>query len=182
MKNKILLYILPIIILFVIFNLSFSHTAYAQNRCGPCVPNKAVYPKGDPNCVNGYYRYDYYNNVSCDYSVSSMGSFTSPSSFSCNRAKSPANFKELIENTLIGCILSPLIPLLFGVTLVVFLWGIFRFILSEGDAKKTGKGVMLWGIVGLFVIASLWGLVKILQSTINLDNTQVTPKTIDLKI
>ncbi len=158
MKNKILLYILPIIILFVIFNLSFSHTAYAQNRCGPCVPNKAVYPKGDPNCVNGYYRYDYYNNVSCDYSVSSMGSFTSPSSFSCNRAKSPANFKELIENTLIGCILS------------------------EGDAKKTGKGVMLWGIVGLFVIASLWGLVKILQSTINLDNTQVTPKTIDLKI
>ncbi len=56
------------------------------------------------------------------------------------------------------------VPLLIGIALVVFIWGVIEFILGGETAKKEGKGKMLWGIVGLFVIVSIWGIVKLLQN------------------
>lgn len=60
-----------------------------------------------------------------------------------------------------------LTPLLVAVALLVFFWGIAKFILAAGDEKKVeeGKKLLIWGSIGLFVIASLWGIIQILSGS-----------------
>lgn len=60
-----------------------------------------------------------------------------------------------------------LIPLLFGVALVVFLAGILKFV-SAGDneEKRTaGRDTMLFGIIALFVMIAVWGIVRIVYNS-----------------
>lgn len=62
---------------------------------------------------------------------------------------------------------STLIPLLFGVALLVFLWGIFKyFILGGGDETKReeGKQLMLYAIIGFVVMVSVFGIVNAIAS------------------
>ena len=69
--------------------------------------------------------------------------------------------------------LNTLIPIMIAVGVVYFVWGVVQFvILGAGDeAKKTkGKQFMIWGIIALAVMVSVWGLVNILNSTFNIKN------------
>ena len=62
-------------------------------------------------------------------------------------------------------ILNPLIVLLFAVATLMFAWGIIQYVLgSQGSDQKVeqGKKAMMWGIIGMFIMASAWGFVKIL--------------------
>ena len=47
--------------------------------------------------------------------------------------------------------------LLSGIALLIFLWGVVRFIShgADKDAYKEGKQLMFWGILALFIIFSL---------------------------
>lgn len=58
-----------------------------------------------------------------------------------------------------------LIPLVIAIGLLFFIWGIVQFILASGneEAKDAGKRRMVWGIITLFVIVSVWGLVGLLN-------------------
>jgi len=64
-----------------------------------------------------------------------------------------------------------IIPLLIGLAVVGFIYGIIQYFLnSENEEKrKKGKEFMLWGIIALFVIISFWGIVNILQNTFTKD-------------
>jgi membrane protease YdiL (CAAX protease family) len=85
-------------------------------------------------------------------------------------AASINTFKELADRA-VNTIIGPIVPLLIGLAVLVFLYGVLTFTFSEGGTKKEeGKQYMIWGIVGLFVMVSVWGLVAILQGTFNLDN------------
>ena len=80
-----------------------------------------------------------------------------------------ADAGSLIINT----INNVLVPVLFAVAFIVFLWGAFyTFILgaSNEDTKEKGKSLMLWGLIGFFVMVSIWGLVNILTGTISFGN------------
>ncbi len=83
------------------------------------------------------------------------------------------NFHDLVFNLFIGCILSPAVYLIIGIAVVVFLYGIVKFIMSDGEGREEGKQFMFYGIVGLFIIVSLWAFVRILQSTFNLNSTDL---------
>lgn len=65
-------------------------------------------------------------------------------------------------------ILTSLFPIVGGLALLYFFWGIALFIFQSGDEKKIeeGKSKMKWGIVVLFVMVSVWGLVSIFQKDI----------------
>ena len=54
-----------------------------------------------------------------------------------------------------------LTPALAGLALLVFFWGVVKFIFNAGDEEKRreGKKFMLWGIIALFVVVSIWGIV-----------------------
>lgn len=76
-------------------------------------------------------------------------------------------------------ILTSLFPIVGLLALLYFFWGIALFIFQSGDEKKVeeGKSKMKWGIVSLFVMVSVWGLVSILQKDIvgNTDTGGVIP-------
>lgn len=60
------------------------------------------------------------------------------------------------------------VPFLVGLALVLFLAGIVKYVASGDNEEKrdAGKGLMLFGIIALFVMIGVWGLVKILYDTI----------------
>jgi hypothetical protein len=69
---------------------------------------------------------------------------------------------------IIATINNVIVPVLFAVAFIVFIYGVFEtFILGAGndEAKEKGKSLMLWGLIGFFVMVSVWGLVNILTGT-----------------
>jgi len=58
-----------------------------------------------------------------------------------------------------------LIPLLVAIAVVVFIWGVIRYV-TAGESEENrakGRNLMIYGIIAIFVIVSIWGLVAILQ-------------------
>ncbi|MEX2052537.1 MAG: hypothetical protein WD991_02500, partial [Candidatus Paceibacterota bacterium] len=77
---------------------------------------------------------------------------------------------------------SSVIPFIFAVAILMFIWGAVKFFIinSEEEEKRAqGKQFMLWGIIALAVMLSVWGLVEILGGTFGLNTSalpQVSPK------
>lgn len=65
-------------------------------------------------------------------------------------------------------ILNPLLALLFAVAVLYFLFGVFEFIKGSNspDGRKTGGNHILWGVIGLFIMASVYGILKVLTNTL----------------
>jgi hypothetical protein len=74
------------------------------------------------------------------------------------------------------------IPIIITLALLFFIWGLAQFILASGDeaAKDEGKRKMIWGVVALFFIVAVWGLVALLNEItgVNQDATYGTKVTI----
>jgi len=70
----------------------------------------------------------------------------------------------IINNITAGARL--VITFLFVLALLVFVWGMVKLIIAAGDPEKIGeaKGFILWGLVGMAVLASVFGLVTFIQS------------------
>jgi len=57
-----------------------------------------------------------------------------------------------------------LIPLIFAVALLVFIYGMFKyFILGGGNesSREEGKKLLLWAIIGFVLMVSIWGVVNL---------------------
>lgn len=60
-----------------------------------------------------------------------------------------------------------LIPTLVSLAVLLFLWGVLKYVFAKSDPdKKDARNFMIWGIVGLFVMVSIWGLVRILGDVV----------------
>jgi len=70
----------------------------------------------------------------------------------------------------IGGLLGTLIPILITIAVIVFFYGLIKYILAAGDAesKATGLKIMIGGLVALFVMVAVWGLVGILAETFDI--------------
>lgn len=69
-------------------------------------------------------------------------------------------------------ILNSIIPVLIALGLVYFVWGVVRYVIADSEeAKKKGKDIIIYGIIGFAVIIALWGLVFILVNTFDLNTT-----------
>ncbi len=76
-----------------------------------------------------------------------------------------------IGTTILYMINYVLVPVLFAIAFIVFLYGIAKaYIFSVGDAEEVKKGhrLILWGLIGFVVMISLWGLVNIITNTFGL--------------
>tara|TARA_Y100000031_G_C7991980_1_gene279621 strand:- start:51 stop:443 length:393 start_codon:yes stop_codon:yes gene_type:complete len=87
----------------------------------------------------------------------------------------PQSIQEVID--IILNILAAVIPLLAAAALVGFVWGGAKFIYAADDAtqRKEGRQVMLYGVIALFVIMTVWGLVALLGDTFGI-RTSVLPQ------
>jgi Co/Zn/Cd efflux system component len=84
-------------------------------------------------------------------------------------AQTPTNLVTLIN--LAGTVLNMLIPILIAAALVVFFIGLVQYIWK----KKGGKDIMIAGLVGLFVMVSVWGIIRLAQNTLGVNNSTSIP-------
>ncbi len=70
--------------------------------------------------------------------------------------------------------LGGFIAVLTGLALAAFLFGMVVFIRKAGEDKEisAGRRGMLWGVVGLFVVMSLWGVISILFELFGVDENK----------
>jgi NADH:ubiquinone oxidoreductase subunit 2 (subunit N) len=67
-----------------------------------------------------------------------------------------------------------LVPLVFAIAFIVFIWGVFQYFILGGsnqEKREEGQKLMLYGLIGFFLMVSVWGLVNILVGTFNLSQT-----------
>lgn len=62
-----------------------------------------------------------------------------------------------------------LIPLVFAIALLVFLYGVFRYFIASGmgggsgdDDREEGKKMMLYSILGFVLMVSIFGIVNLI--------------------
>ena len=91
---------------------------------------------------------------------------------------------QTLLNTLalISTFLNSLVYLFITLAIVVFFWCLIRYLLgNSGEEKAKGLNTMLMGILTIFVMVSIWGIIRLLQSTFRVTSTEpVIPKTIQL--
>ena len=75
----------------------------------------------------------------------------------------------LIQAT--GRLVDNLIGVVTAIGLLVFFWGLVKFIFHIGGDEKAvdeGKRIMKWGLLALFVMVSVWGIVIFFKRNLNL--------------
>ena len=68
-------------------------------------------------------------------------------------------------------LINGLIPIVLAIAVLVFFWGLAMYMFNTSDLDKRTQGVniMFMGIVVIFVMVSLWGIIRILQQTFKVE-------------
>jgi len=151
------------IIIFSVLSLMLFGSAYSNAYAVTSVTQTVRYMGG----VNG--------------SVTNTSDITTTGNVNMCSMSGISNFKDLVNKVVI-CYLKYIIRVLVAIAVIIFLFGVFKFIIYSDNLedKKKGKNFMIWGVIGIFVMVSLWGLVNVFRSTFKLDNTTYTPSKIDI--
>jgi hypothetical protein len=76
--------------------------------------------------------------------------------------------KDLID--LVIDYLGYAIPLIMSLSIVVFIWGVYKYFIKVDADRAEAGNYILYGVIGFFLMLSFWGVVNILIQTLNLDN------------
>lgn len=68
----------------------------------------------------------------------------------------------------VGSLLNLLIPVLIAAALVVFFWGLVMYIRKPegGEHGSSGRPIMIAGLVSLFIMVSVWGIINLAQNAL----------------
>ena len=65
-----------------------------------------------------------------------------------------------------GGLINKSIAVVVAIALIYFFWGLAKFLFRIGgdeEAVKEGKRIMKWGVIALFVMICVWGIVIFMQ-------------------
>jgi hypothetical protein len=150
--NKYILINLCTIVFLVVLGMSLSNLAVAQTFGGP--PRATVVGPGESKMFNN----GTYTGTNPTYNAAGQQT-------GGNRQFS--NIQQ-VGQYILNFIEQLLIPIIMAIALLVFLFGVLKFITNGEDdtARTQGRQFMFWGLVGLTVMVSVWGLVQILAGTL----------------
>lgn len=65
-------------------------------------------------------------------------------------------------------ILQPIVSLLMALAVGYFLFGVMKFVKNQDseDAQAEGKKHMVWGIIGVAIMVSVYGILNLVKSTV----------------
>jgi len=80
---------------------------------------------------------------------------------------------QTLQNTLgtISGLLNGAIGLFITLAIVIFFWGLIKYLMSVGDEKAAGLQIMFYGVIAIFVMVSIWGIIRLLQTTFRVTGT-----------
>ena len=84
-----------------------------------------------------------------------------------------AQFIGDANSGIVGAINTFIVPVIFALAFAFFIWGVASRFFFHGDdetKREEGKKFILWGILGMVVMFSVWGLVNILLSTLGISS------------
>ncbi len=83
-------------------------------------------------------------------------------------AQQLGNIESLVSS--IGRLVGIALPIVVGIALLAFFWGLVKFIFAQGseEAKADAKKIMLWGLIALFVMVSVWGIVRFIGNAFDI--------------
>ncbi len=61
-----------------------------------------------------------------------------------------------------------LVPLIFALAFIVFLWGVYSTFIAGGaneEKRAEGQKLVAYGIIGFFLMVSVWGIVNVLLNS-----------------
>jgi hypothetical protein len=87
------------------------------------------------------------------------------------------SFKEFIGSSetgtgIIGIIANSLVPVIFVLAMLCFIWGVVNYFFFQGnneEAREKGRQFILWGLLGMVALFSMWGFVNIVVSTLGIE-------------
>ena len=70
-------------------------------------------------------------------------------------------------------LLNSVVPMLIAAAVAFFLWSVLKYINSgdNAEARIQARALMIYGIIAIFVMVSLWGFVNVLVETFNLEES-----------
>lgn len=78
---------------------------------------------------------------------------------------------ENLSSSFIGILNTVVVPVVFALAFIVFLWGVFQAFILNGaneEKRKEGAQFVMWSIIGFVVMISIWGLVNLVGSSLGL--------------
>ena len=76
----------------------------------------------------------------------------------------PTNFRGLVM--IVVDLITAILPIIVLLAFIYFLWGLVKYLKDAGGNKDEATQMMLNGVIGFFVMASVWGFVNILVATL----------------
>lgn len=70
------------------------------------------------------------------------------------------------------------VPLIFAVAFVVFLWGVFQYFIAGGasdEGREKGRQFIMYGIIGFVLMFSIWGIVSVLYYSLGFNSNARPP-------
>ncbi len=82
---------------------------------------------------------------------------------------------DLITN--VGGMLNRIVPIMMTLAVIAFFYGLVKYLFGEGgEGKGEGLKIMMYGILVIFVMVSLGGLVAFMQDSTGVNKTRtITP-------
>lgn len=76
-----------------------------------------------------------------------------------------AEMQAFINKILAGAV-WPFVGFVFALAIAIFLYGLMEFALGADNEEKRSKGKqhIVWGIIGLFIMFSVWGIISIIMN------------------
>jgi hypothetical protein len=69
----------------------------------------------------------------------------------------------------LGRIFNLLIPIFIVLAILAFFWGLIKYI-QGGKGLSEGRSIMIAGLVSLFIMVSLWGILGFIGNAIGINN------------
>jgi len=69
-------------------------------------------------------------------------------------------------------LLKVIIPFLFALATAAFIWGVIHYYLNPENEKERekGKNFIFGGLIALFMMVAMWGIVKVFTNTFQIEN------------
>ncbi len=67
---------------------------------------------------------------------------------------------------------TSVVTLLFGIAFLAFVIGLIRYIITgahDEEKRAQGKNLMIWAVVGLAIMSTLFGIINIVSGIFNVD-------------